>query len=312
MDKKDEILRLLALDVRKVFAKLDINFNKLYEIRLRVNKPIILAYENDEFFVTQNAVLTNVIEDAIYITKNEFKETMEYISNYSLYAFEEEIKQGFITVNGGHRVGICGKVVLNDKNIKTIKNISYINIRIAHEVIGCANEVIPYLRDKKLLKNTLIISPPGCGKTTLLRDIVRQMSNAKFTVGLVDERSEIAACYLGIAQNDVGIRTDILDCCPKTEGMLMLIRSMAPDLIAVDEIGKKEDADAIRYVINSGCAIFATIHGMDLADVIKKPHFGELISDKLFERYIILSNTIGRIAAIYDSEFKEMRCNKCS
>ena len=309
MDKKDEILRLLALDVRKVFAKLDINFNKLYEIRLRVNKPIILAYENDEFFITQNAVLTNVIEDAIYITKNEFKETMEYISNYSLYAFEEEIKQGFITVNGGHRIGICGKVVLNDKNIKTIKNISYINIRIAHEVIGCANEVIPYLRDKKLLKNTLIISPPGCGKTTLLRDIVRQMSNAKFTVGLVDERSEIAACYLGIAQNDVGIRTDILDCCPKTEGMLMLIRSMAPDLIAVDEIGKKEDADAIRYVINSGCAIFATIHGMDLADVIKKPHFGELISDKLFERYIILSNTIGRIAAIYDSEFREMRCD---
>jgi len=312
VDKKDEILRLLALEVRKVFAKLDINFNKLYEIRLRVNKPIILAYENDEFFITQNAVLTNVIEDAIYITKNEFKETMEYISNYSLYAFEEEIKQGFITVNGGHRVGICGKVVLNDKNIKTIKNISYINIRIAHEVIGCANEVIPYLRDKKLLKNTLIISPPGCGKTTLLRDIVRQMSNAKFTVGLVDERSEIAACYLGIAQNDVGIRTDILDCCPKTEGMLMLIRSMAPDLIAVDEIGKKEDADAIRYVINSGCAIFATIHGMDLADVIKKPHFGELISDKLFERYIILSNTIGRIAAIYDSEFREMRCDKCS
>ena len=138
MYKKDEILRLLALDVRKVFAKLDINFNKLYEIRLRVNKPIILAYENDEFFITQNAVLTNVIEDAIYITKNEFKETMEYISNYSLYAFEEEIKQGFITVNGGHRIGICGKVVLNDKNIKTIKNISYINIRIAHEVIGCA------------------------------------------------------------------------------------------------------------------------------------------------------------------------------
>ncbi len=303
MDKKEEILRLLPTDLRKLILKLNINFEKLCEIRLRINKPAILVYGNKQYFITDNGLFEKLVKDTYVATKTTIKEALEYISNYSLYAFEEEIRQGFITVNGGHRIGLCGKTVLENENVKTIKNISYINIRVAHEIKGCGNRIIKYINMKNKLLNTLIISPPGCGKTTLLRDIVRQLSDERYMCGIVDERSEIAACYLGVAQNDVGIRTDVIDCCPKTEGMLMLIRSMAPDLIAVDEIGKKEDIEALKYVINSGCVILATIHGLNIEDIISKTHI-----NGMFKRYIVLSkeNGVGNIDAVYDENFQKI------
>jgi stage III sporulation protein AA len=174
--------------------------------------------------VTEEAALTDLLAKAVQITKNEIRETMEYISNYSLYAFEDEIRQGFITINGGHRIGIAGKIIIENDEIKGMKHISFINIRLAHQVKGCANKVIPYLIDEKTkgIYHTLIISPPRCGKTTLLRDIIRQLSdgNSRYpgmNVGVVDERSEIGACYMGTPQNDLGIRTDVLDCCPKAK-----------------------------------------------------------------------------------------------
>jgi stage III sporulation protein AA len=157
--------------------------------------------------------------------------------------------------------------------------------------------------------HTLIISPPCCGKTTLLRDIIRLISDggkdrAGLTVGVVDERSEIGACYMGVPQNDLGIRTDVLDCCPKAKGMLMLIRAMSPRVIAVDEVGSKEDIEAIEYVINCGCKLIATVHGNSLLDVKGKPLLKKLIEDKLFERYILLSNkgSVGHLEEVYDRE----------
>lgn len=309
MNKKEELLKIFSLKLRTLLGKLEFDFELLQEIRLRVNSPLIIIYDNTEYFVTTESRLSKKDMNTYEITKNELRETMEYISNYSLYAFEEEIKQGFITITGGHRVGITGKTVLEDGKIKSMKHISFINIRLSHQVKGCANKVIPYIydNDKKDCYHTLIISPPRCGKTTLLRDMIRQLSDGSasregLSMGIVDERSEIGACYMGIPQNDLGIRSDVLDCCPKAKGMLMLIRSMSPRVIAVDEIGSKEDLEAIEYVMNCGCKLIATIHGNSLSDIEIKPILGQLVKDKMFERYIVLNNVngIGSISGVYD------------
>lgn len=309
MNKKDELLKIFSIKLRTMLSKVEFDYDKLQEIRLRVNGPLIVIYDNKEYFVTNESQLVENENDAYNILKNEIRETMEYISNFSLYAFEEEIKQGFITITGGHRVGIVGKAVLDDNKVKSIKHISFINIRLSHQIKGCGDKVLPYLLDEyNNCYHTLIISPPRCGKTTLLRDVIRQLSNGNgkrpgLTVGVVDERSEIGACYMGIPQNDLGIRTDVLDCCPKAKGMLMLIRSMSPRVIAVDEVGSGEDIDAIEYVMNCGCKLIATVHGNSIEDIKSKPILGKLVEEKLFERYILLNNAkgVGHLEAIYNA-----------
>lgn len=307
--EKDELLKIFSVRLRSVIAKLALDFNKLQEIRLRINAPMIVVYDNREYFVSTEAKISDQIEDAIYINKNEIKETMEYISNYSLYAFEDEIRQGFITIQGGHRIGVAGKVIIENNRIKSMKHISFINIRLSHQVKGCADCIMPYLLcdGKKRFCHTLIISPPRCGKTTLLRDIIRHLSDgiglpAGISVGVVDERSEIGACYMGVPQNDLGIRTDILDCCPKAEGMMMMIRSMSPQVIAVDEIGTREDIEAIEHVINCGCKLIATVHGDSVDDIRNKPILGDLVRHKIFERFLVLDNRkgIGNIEEVFD------------
>ncbi|MEG2512244.1 MAG: stage III sporulation protein AA [Acetivibrio sp.] len=295
MEKKEEILRIFSIRLRKLFWGLKMDFNHLQEVRLRMNSPLILQYDNQEFFLGENSCLTKKEEEAFFVSGKEIRETMEYISNYSLYAYEEEVKQGFITIQGGHRVGIAGKVVMEKGSIKTIKHISFVNIRFAHEVKGCAKEILPYIKKGQDIYHTLIASPPRCGKTTLLRDTIRILSGT-YNIGVVDERSEIGACYMGVPQNDLGIRTDILDCCPKTQGMMLLIRSMSPEIVAVDEIGSEEDYNAIQQVIHCGCRILATIHGDSIEEIRKKPLAG------IFERIIILDRTegMGHVSGIYN------------
>lgn len=279
----------------------------LQEIRLRIDKPILLYVANKEYYLNQNYCLTNELNSAVCATLEDIKEIISYISKYSLYAFEEEIKSGYITIEGGHRVGLAGKVVSEQGKVKTIRNISCINIRISHEIKGCADKVLPLLLEDNQITHTLILSPPKCGKTTLLRDIVRQISDGfsgfyGVNVGLVDERSEIAGCYRGNPQNDIGIRTDVLDSCNKSEGLLMLIRAMAPRIIALDEIGKKEDVDAIEYAINAGCKIICTVHSNTIEELKEKPRLQSLIDRKIFKRYVFLANQndIGDIKKIYN------------
>ncbi len=300
MDKGRELFKIFSLTIRKNLEKLKLDMNKLHEIRLRTDMPLILKYSGKEYMIDENGNMREKTDKPYIIRQNDMRETMEYISNYSLYAFEEEIKQGFLTITGGHRVGITGKTITENGNIKSVRYISSANIRVSHEIKGCSKEALQYIRNASGIYNTLIISPPGCGKTTLLRDLIRNISNGwdnvpGRTVGVVDERSEIAACYMGIPQNDVGIRTDVLDCCPKETGMLMLIRSMAPDVIAVDEIGGEGEIDSIRYAMNCGCKMLATVHGTSFEEIEEK-------NEDIFERYIILdkSKGIGTIKAVYD------------
>ncbi|GMQ57769.1 stage III sporulation protein AA [Vallitalea sediminicola] len=309
--KKETVEKILTTNLRGWFGSLkNEQLDLLQEIRLRVNKPLIIRMDNKEYFLDQNKLVTSS-KKAHIITEKDLKDTMEFISNYSLYAFEDELRNGYITVDGGHRVGLAGKVVVENNRVKTIKNITCINIRISHEIKGCANKVIPYILEDNKVYHTLIISPPRCGKTTLLRDIVRQLSNGVnnsvgITIGVVDERSEIGGCYRGIPQNDVGIRTDILDGCPKTEGMLMLIRSMSPEVIAVDEIGSSNDIEAIDFVINAGCKMICTVHGSSLIEVKNKPILEKLIDKNIIERFIVLEskNGVGDIKKIYDKQGK--------
>ncbi len=309
MKKIDELLKIFSLKVRNILAKLDIDYELLQEVRLRVNSPLIIIYDNQEFYISKEGELNKTIENAFISDRNEIKETMEYISNFSFYAFEDEIRQGYITIAGGNRVGICGKVILDNEKIRSMKYISFINVRLSHQVRGCADKVMSYLYNDtgEECYHTLIISPPRCGKTTLLRDIIRQLSNGNdnhtgMMVGVVDERSEIGACYMGVPQNDLGIRTDVLDSCPKAKGMMMLIRSMSPRVIAVDEVGSIDDIHAIEYVMNCGSKLLATVHGNSIEDIKNKPILGELINKKIFERYILLNNKnkVGHIEGIYN------------
>lgn len=308
---ENEILPILPLHIAQLITSINLeHLSKLEEIRLRVFKPLILVVNSKDFMLTHDGKITQDYSQAYYLTREDIFKTFHFISQYSVYSFEEELKNGYITISGGHRVGFSGQVILENNAIKTIRNISSINIRIAKEVIGAADRVMPYIIDNGKVLNALIISPPKAGKTTLLRDIVRQLSNGVdslgingLNVGLVDERSEIACCYEGVPQNDVGIRTDVLDGCPKAKGIMILLRSMSPDLIATDEIGKSEDALAIEEAINAGVAILTTAHGLDLDDKKKRPAIRKLIERCFFDRYIILSKKMGpgNIEAILES-----------
>lgn len=304
--KKEEIYRILALSVRKLFQCSELDFCQLQEIRLRIGEPLLVVCHGRELFMSLHGGFTEDRSQAYLVEKKDVRETMEYISNYSMYAFEEELRQGFITVRGGHRVGVAGKLILEGGRIKNMRHISFLNIRLAHEIIGCADSVLPYLLQGGRLLHTLIISPPRCGKTTLLRDLIRQLSNGDghfngMTVGVVDERSELGACYLGVPQNDLGCRTDLLDGCPKVQGMMMLVRSMAPQIIAVDEVGSREDVEAMEYVMDSGIQLLATVHGSSIDEVKNKPVLERLIRERRFKRYVVLKeNQIGCIESIFD------------
>ena len=263
--------------------------NALQEIRLKIEKPIIITSSKGE------VVLSYILgrEDIKYI--------LQRISNYSLYAYEEEIRQGFITIRGGHRVGLAGECVMDNGKVKTIRNISSLNIRICREILGCSKKVMKYIVEDKKVLNTLIISPPKCGKTTILRDIARNLSDGGKKISIIDERSEIAASYLGVPQMKVGIRTDVLDNCLKSEGLIMAIRSLSPEIIICDEIGTLKDIEALIMDFNSGVHIVVTLHGESLNDLTNRSVFKELLENNVVERVILLSNRegVGTVENVY-------------
>lgn len=311
----DGFFKIFSLPVRRILQKADLNFAELQEIRMRINSPLMIRQRGKEYKLTEEGKLLRCNgneqyekENIHYVDRCELMETMEYIAGYSLYAYEDELRQGFLTIQGGHRVGVAGKILMEEGKVRSIRYISFLNIRLAHQVEGCADKVMPFIVENGEVCHTLIISPPCCGKTTLLRDVIRQISNGNAwcegkNVGVVDERSEIGGAYQGVPQNDLGIRTDLLDCCPKAEGMMMLIRSMSPEVVAVDEIGDYGDIKAIESVLNCGCRLIATVHGSSVEDIEKKPLLQKMVKEHVFDRYIILNGKkkIGSVWGIFDA-----------
>lgn len=297
---KEEIIPVLPKRLQDIVDGELSDWNQLQEIRLRVDRPLALCVGGIKRLPNQGGQV---------VSRKEFREVLEYISRYSLYAFEEEIKRGFLTIPGGHRIGLAGQVVAENGRVKTMKHISFLNIRIAHERKGCANPVMPYLFEKGEFLSTLIASPPGAGKTTLLRDIIRQVSSggkmfAEKTVSVIDERSEIAGSYLGKPTKDVGIHCDVLDACTKAEGIHMMLRSMAPEVIAVDEIGMREDFEVLQMALTTGCSLLTTIHGSSMRQLREKPLLQRMFAEKMFQRIVFLGkqSAPGEIRKIYDGK----------
>jgi stage III sporulation protein AA len=301
MEGTKEVLNILPVHIKSIVEKIS-DISKLQELRLKVNKPLM-------FQVGEKEIISNYI-----ISYQDIKLVMQHISNYSVYAYEEEIKQGYITIKGGHRVGLCGSCVVEDNKIKTIKTIASLNIRVCREVIGCSNKILPYILLGNEVMNTIIISPPRCGKTTLIRDIAKNISEGikelNFSgkkICVIDERSELAGCYNGTPQMNVGLRTDVFDNCPKAEGIMLAIRSMSPEVIVCDEIGTYKDMESILMALNSGVKLLTTIHGFGIEDLYKRAVFKDIIENHVFKRAVVLStnNGAGTIEYIYDFEKKE-------
>lgn len=291
---------LFPVHIRKKI-KNNLWLNDLEEIRIRAGQPIELAYSGKTRYLTDMdgemcACVRESVQNAracYRITGADIAEMLSYISEYSLYAYQEELRQGYITIEGGHRVGIAGEIAKDREGITGIKYISFMNIRVAHEKKGCAEKILPFLKDGESIYNTLLVSKPGAGKTTCLRDCIRSLSNGKegwegMKICVVDERSEIAACHLGIPQNDMGIRTDVLSGCGKSEGMMLMLRSMSPQIIAVDELGGKKDFQAVEQAACSGVQILGTVHADTVEELWEKPYLKKWMKRGIFERFILI------------------------
>lgn len=267
----ETILRVLPRNISIV-----VNPDKIEEIRIRAQRPIILKNIDEE-------IITDYIP-----SQRDVLGALQIFCENSIYTYQSQICSGFITLQGGHRVGITGNFAMKDKQINNINYVSSLNIRIAKEIIGVSDAILPEIIENGNVNNTLIVSPPGSGKTTLLRDLIRNISNSGYTVSVIDERGEIAAMYKGIPQNDLGIRTDVMENVTKNLGMKIAVRTMAPQVICADEIGTEEDVDAINYGVCSGVKGIFTAHGGDINELKMNKNLSKLYEEKVFKKIIFL------------------------
>ncbi len=295
-----DVLKYFPLNIsNKINNVINGEVDKVQEIRVRVNGPIIIKINEKEDYIVNH-----------FTNRDEILQIIQSICDNSIYSYQNEIINGYITINGGHRVGITGDVVLEDNKVINIKYISSLNFRIARQILDCSNNILKYVIDleNNTIFHTLIVSPPGAGKTTLLKDLVRKVSDGIPEIGfkgidvsLIDERGEISAMYKGMPQNNIGIRTDVLENITKPLGIKMAIRSMAPKVIVADEIGSSADIDAINYAVCSGVKGIFTAHSFDFESMKLNKELNDLINMKLIEKIIFLDSKVkGKIKSVYE------------
>ena len=308
----DNLRRLLAVSIRTIIYSLpQAQLSRLEEIRLRAEQPLSVRISGAKYFVTREGAFIDKPYGAYIVSRDECIETISHATEYSIYASDRTIAKGFITVSGGLRIGVAGEGIGEGQYIKSVKNIMSICIRIPRQIMNAADDVAPYVIHNGGVTSALIVSPPGMGKTTILRELARLASEKGRNVAIVDERSELAACCAGIPQFKLGPRCDVLDGVNKAEGMMMMVRSMSPDVVVTDEIGRQEDAGAILTAMSSGVKVFASLHGAGIKDVASKDFMERLISAKAFGAYIFLSSSeVGSISKILDADLKPLDTNR--
>lgn len=237
-------------------------------------------------------ILTDLGQEII-ITKQDVQELLASATESSVHTYANNIASGFVPLDGGHRLGVCGEAIINDGTIRGFRDFYSCNLRIAHEICGISKPLLPYLFENKRFLNTLVISPPGAGKTTLLRDIIFNVSQQGQTISLIDERYEIAACHNCVQTYNVGQNTDIISGCPKSEGIEIMLRAMAPQIVAIDEITTLTDCQSIIKASYCGCAFLATAHAFGKEELCGREVYRELLSQNLFERIIEIKKING-------------------
>lgn len=311
---EEQLLKLFPLHMREKLKRADIDQSRLEEIRIRAGQPLMFLYGDGECFLSVDRdALCGKCEQGYRMTPCDLEEMVGFLCNYSMYAYEEQLRMGYLTLRGGHRVGVAGEAALQQGKIVRLQHIYFLNIRIAREKKGCALPLIEAVRDANGIYNTLILSPPGVGKTTYLRDAIRILSqgdgtHAGMKVGVVDERSELGAGYLGIPQNDLGPRTDVLEGAGKSEGIYMLLRSMSPQVIAVDELGAKDDFEAVTRAFHSGCRLIGTVHGEDIDSLQRICGFFSWSGKGEIGRFIVLGKDEKgqRSMQVYNSRMEQI------
>lgn len=307
-----KIAWMLPEPVRGILLASGIREENLREIRLRTGRGLVLETSEGERLLSREGRRVFTEEEAYRVTEPDVKTALELLTGYSVYAFEEELRQGYFTVEGGHRIGVAGRCVVENGRVQRLSYISFLNFRVAHECKGCSEVLFRRLYGEGQYYHTLLFAPAGCGKTTFLRDLIRLLSNNGLRVGVADERSELAACHYGIPQHDLGLRTDVMDGCPKAEAMMMLLRSMTPQILAADEIGMEADVFAIRAAAGSGCKVVASAHGGSFEELIRNPVLRTLWEERRFERYVCLEkkgSSFG-VKAIYDADGTALEAGK--
>lgn len=309
--KKMNFYMLFPKEFHLLYENLQVRINEIYEIRIRKNQPITIVSDKGFLYVDREGKLHTKPECGVPVSVQEMERWISHLCRNSVYAYQGEMAEGFFTVSGGHRIGVTGQTVYEGDKIVSLKYISSMNIRIAHEMIGCADTVLPFLFENNQICSTLIVSPPRCGKTTLLRDLIRSLAKGNgqrdpIIIGVIDERGELAAGYMGCAQNDLGPHADIITNCKKEDGIIRLLRSMSPQVIAMDELGGEKDVQAIKRAFSYGCKILATIHGTSFAQISLNEWVEQLLSPYAFNRIIELKEDNSFRTCVYDYNGKQM------
>ncbi len=294
MNKRLEgVLSYVPETLKRIFSAVFLKVgDNIQEIRIRSGLPLVIVTSSGNFAVLPDGNLSPTVNGAYIASPDDVKRVFYAVCENSIYAFTDDIRQGFVTIRGGHRVGITGRATVANGKIESFREITSLNIRIAREVIGAADSIIDDVLKPSGILNTLIVSPPMGGKTTVLRDLTRQISDRGIKTAVVDERGEIASIFHGMPQNNVGIHTDVIENVSKAEGMTMLLRTMSPELIVTDEISTKSDAEAISRCFGTGVAVVATAHGSSVKEIMKRRPLQDVLGDMGFKQIILLKKEV--------------------